>query len=94
MATKNQTTDIPSGEEQVVPLENEQVVPPEADQLVPLEELRRLHQIALPIFAGVCSANEWHSGRAITEGEFLAAVKKFTGTPISGMPVSESEAKA
>ncbi|MDE6456556.1 MAG: hypothetical protein K2L38_11790 [Dysosmobacter sp.] len=53
--------------------------------LLALEALRKKHKIARPIFAGVCAANNWKPGRAMTEEEFLRAVADFTGAPM-GVP--------
>ena len=34
--------------------------------------------------AGVCSAQGWKPGKAVTEEEFLEAVKKFENAPMRG----------
>lgn len=36
------------------------------------------------MFAGVCSAQGWKPGKAVTEEEFLEAVKKFENAPMRG----------
>lgn len=53
-------------------------------QLLPIDELRARHKITRPVFAGVCAANEWKPGRAMTEEAFLQAVAAFTGSPMGG----------
>ena len=46
------------------------------------------------VFAGVCSAQGWKPGRAVTEEEFLAAVKNFENAPMNGAHTTkESEAR-
>ena len=44
------------------------------------------------VFAGVCAAKEWKPGKAVTEEEFLAAVREFNAAPMTGAR-KESEAK-
>lgn len=51
-------------------------------QLLPIDELRERHGITRPVFAGVCAANDWKPGRAMTEEAFLRAVADFTGAPM------------
>jgi len=50
--------------------------------LLEIEALREKHKITRPIFAGVCAANDWKPGRAMTEEAFLQAVADFTGAPM------------
>lgn len=57
--------------------------------LLELETLREQHQIARPVFAGVCAANGWKPGRAMTEEAFLRAVAAFTRAPVSGSAAKE-----
>ena len=64
-----------------------------APELLEIGELRSKHKIDRAIFAGVCSAKGWKPGKAVTEAEFLAAVKQFTGGPMSGTHAPESEAR-
>ena len=60
----------------------------------PIEQLRAKHKINRAVFAGVCSAKGWRPGRAVSEEEFLAAVKEFNAAPMSGpRKHKESEAK-
>lgn len=61
-------------------------------KLLPIEQHRISKKIARPVFAGVCSAQGWKTGKAVTEAEFLAAVQKFKSAPMSGAR-KESEAK-
>ena len=53
-------------------------------ELLEIGELRSKHKIGRAVFAGVCAAQDWKPGKQITEEEFLAAVKAFTGAPMSG----------
>lgn len=50
-----------------------------------IEALRSKHRVGRAVFAGVCSAQGWRPGKQIAEDEFLAAVKAFTGAPMSGV---------
>lgn len=59
----------------------EAAVQPE-QPLLAVEALRDKHKTARPLFAGVCAANGWKPGRAMTEDAFLQAVAAFTGAPI------------
>ena len=63
----------------------------QAQELLSIDMLREKHKVTRPIFAGVCAANGWRPGRAMTEEAFLRAVAGFTGAPM-GAP-GESEAK-
>lgn len=47
-------------------------------------DLRRKHRVGRAMFAGVCSAQGWKPGKAVTEEEFLEAVKKFENAPMRG----------
>jgi len=80
MATKNQTLGTDSINEQ-----------PEgkAQELLEIGELRARHKISRAVYAGVCAANGWKPGKAITNEVFLEAVAKFTGAPIDGKPGKE-----
>lgn len=42
------------------------------------------HNIPRAVFAGVCAAEGWKSGKTVTEAEFLGAVEKFTSAPMCG----------
>lgn len=56
-------------------------------------ELCKKHKVRRAVFAGVCSAQGWKPGRAVTEEEFLAAVKNFENAPMNGAHTTkESEA--
>ena len=59
--------------------------------LLELDALREKHKIARPVFAGVCAANGWRPGRAMTEETFLQAVAAFVGAPTG--PASGKEAR-
>lgn len=56
---------------------------PAGEQLLPVDELRERHGITRPVFAGVCAANGWKPGRAMTGEAFLRAVADFTGAPMN-----------
>ena len=56
--------------------------PEQAQELLSIDVLREKHKIKRSIFAGVCAANDWKPGRAMTEKAFLQAVANFTGAPI------------
>ncbi len=56
--------------------------PEQPQELLPIDTLREKHKIKRPIFAGVCAANDWRPGRAMTEEAFLQAVADFTGAPM------------
>ena len=51
-------------------------------KLVSIETLQARHKLPQPVYAGVCAANGWKSGRAMTEADFLRAVADFTGAPM------------
>lgn len=53
-------------------------------EYIEVGQLRMKHNVARAIFAGVCAAQGWKSGKFVTEDEFLAAVKQFTEAPMSG----------
>lgn len=54
----------------------------EAGVLVPLEELRKRHRTGAALFAGVCAANGWKLGRAVTDAEFCRAAAAFRRAPM------------
>lgn len=57
-------------------------------------DLRSKHRVGRAMFAGVCSAQGWKPGRAVTEEEFLAAVENFENAPMNGAHTTkESEAR-
>ena len=89
MADKNQNPDSTISTEQ-------QPEKAKAQELLEIGELCKQHKISQAVFAGVCSANGWKSGKAISEDEFLKAIDKFKGSSIDGRPgktKKESEAK-
>ena len=47
-------------------------------------ELLCKHKVGLALFAGFCSAKGGKPGKAVTEEEFLEAVKKFENAPMRG----------
>ena len=55
-----------------------------APEFFDIGELRSKHKIGWAVFAGVCAAKEWKPGKAVTEEEFLEAVKKFENAPMRG----------
>mgnify|MGYP000431025431 CR=1 FL=1 len=63
-----------------------------APEFFDIGELRSKHKIGWAVFAGVCAAKEWKPGKAVTEEEFLAAVREFNAAPMTGAR-KESEAK-
>ncbi len=63
-----------------------------APELLEISELRKLNKTGKAVFAGVCAANGWAPGKTITSEEYLKAVEKFSGEPMSG-PGKESEAR-
>lgn len=63
-------------------------------ELLGIDELRTKHKIGRAVFAGVCSAQDWKPGRAVTEAEFLTAVASFNGAPMGpARAANESEAR-
>lgn len=46
--------------------------------LLALEALQKKHGVGRAVFAGVCAARGWRTGRAVTEAEFLEAVRAFS----------------
>lgn len=56
--------------------------PEQLQELLPVETLREKHRITRPVFAGVCAANGWRPGRAMTGEDFLQAVAAFTKAPM------------
>jgi len=66
----------------------------DASELLELEELRRNFGVSRAVFAGTCSANGWKPGKLLTGDEFMAAVSKFSGSPMDGRPAQEKGAKA
>ena len=83
MATKAASTPTATGEQNK-----------KAPALYDVGELRGKHKVGRAVFAGVCSAQGWKPGRAVTEEEFLAAVKNFENAPMNGAHTTkESEAR-
>ena len=83
MATKAASTPTATGEQNK-----------KAPALYDVGELRSKHKVGRAVFAGVCSAQGWKPGRAVTEEEFLAAVKNFENAPMNGAhTTTESEAR-
>ena len=54
-----------------------------APELVPIDKLREQHKVGR-------AANGWRPGKAMTEGEFLAAVAKFNNSPMNGRKSKEA----
>ena len=59
-------------------------------EYIEVGQLRTKLGISRAVFAGVCAAEGWKSGKSVTEVEFLAAVKKFTSGPMSGAGKKEA----
>lgn len=57
---------------------------PRGPSLVEIDILRQTHKVDRATFAGVCAAQGWATGKAVTESEFLAAVNKFKQSPMGG----------
>lgn len=77
MATKKNT-----GTGQVSPATAERPAAPE--KYVEIGELRAKHHISPALYTGVCSAQGWKPGKAVTEREFLEAIQSFNSAPMSG----------
>lgn len=73
MATKAASTPTATGEQNK-----------KAPALYDVGELRSKRKVGRAVFAGVCSAQGWKPGKAVTEEEFLEAVKKFENAPMRG----------
>lgn len=83
MATKAASTPTATGEQNK-----------KTPALYDVGELRSKHKVGRAVFAGVCSAQGWKPGKAVTEEEFLAAVKNFENAPMNGAHTTkESEAR-
>ena len=55
---------------------------PGAPALLEIGALREKLGVGRAVFAGVCAARGWKPGRAVTEAEFLAAVRAFGAAPM------------
>lgn len=75
MATKNQS-----------PAASPEGLQPEekAPELINVAVLREQHKISRAVFAGVCAANGWIPGKAVSEDVFLRAVQQFQAAPMGG----------
>lgn len=49
-----------------------------------IEELKTRKNTSNAVFAGVKTANEWGTGKMVTEDEYDAAVKAFYDAPMDG----------
>lgn len=47
-----------------------------------LEELRERKKTPAPVYSGVCAAKNWGPGKEVTEAEYEAAVRAFSGAPM------------
>ena len=54
----------------------------EGSSLVEINTLRQKHNVDKATFAGVCAAQNWATGKVVSESEFLAAVDKFKTSPM------------
>ena len=61
-----------------------------APEYIEVGQLRMKHSISRAVFAGVCASEGWKPGKAVTENEFLEAVKRFTSAPMSGAGKKEA----
>lgn len=57
---------------------------PAPGEYVEIGQLRTKHRIGPALYAGVCSAQGWKPGKAVTEAEFLAAIQAFNSSPMGG----------
>lgn len=82
MATKktNAGTESPATAEQL----------PAPAEYVEIGKLRTKHRIGPALYAGVCSAQGWKPGKAVTEAEFLAAIQAFNSAPMGGASKREA----
>ena len=83
MASKKTTTGAaaPTAAEQQTPA---------PDEYVEIGQLRAKHRIGPALYAGVCSAQSWKPGKAVTEAEFLAAIQAFNSAPMGGAATREA----
>lgn len=63
---------------------------PAPDEYVEIGKLRAKHRIGPALYAGVCSAQGWKPGKAVTEAEFLAAIQAFNSAPMGGAAKREA----
>ena len=73
MATKAASTPTATGEQNK-----------KTPALYDVGELRSKHKVGRAVFAGVCSAQGWKPGKAVTEEEFREAVNKFENATMRG----------
>lgn len=64
---------------------------PADPSLVEIDILRQTHKVDRATFAGVCAAQGWATGKAVTENEFLEAVAKFEASPMGGAKKEEKK---
>ena len=53
-----------------------------APELQDLGTLREKHGVGRAVFAGVCAAQGWRPGKAVSEDAFLTAVRAFSAAPM------------
>lgn len=63
---------------------------PTPDEYVEIGQLCAKHRIGPALYAGVCSAQGWKPGKAVTEAEFLAAIQAFNSAPMGGAATREA----
>lgn len=68
--------------------ETEINVPEALKTMYAIEELQQKSSTANSIFKGACVAYGWKPGKMVTEDEYVAAINKFSSTPI-GKKVKE-----
>ena len=54
-----------------------------------IEELKSMHDVPDAVFEGVKAANNWKTGRQVTEAEFSIACDRFKNSPIDGRKSKE-----
>lgn len=54
-----------------------------------IEELKSMHDVPDAVFEGVKAANNWKTGRQVTEAEFSLACDRFRNSPIDGRNIKE-----
>ena len=64
--------------------------PAAPEEYVEIGKLRAKHRISPALYVGVCSAQGWKPGKAVTECEFLEAVRSFDSAPMGGLAKKEA----
>lgn len=53
-------------------------------EFLAVEKLKEINKTPEAVFQGMCAANEWQKGRAVTPKEYWVAQKRFLGAAIGG----------